>query len=374
MFLDLGSTSDLPLLVLSVVLGVVLVLDTIPVLGVLVPADLVVLAAVGTRSASGSTALVLAVVSGTLIGWTGTFVVGRFLAGPLRRSWLGRRIGDRRWADAERLVAEHGGRIVLAAPFLPVFNTIVPLVAGSLRMPYLKFVAHAAVGSALWAGGYVTLGLVAQQVGGAVSGTPSTSATVLFGLPGLSIGWFVLSRVRRRMPSTMEVDAAQARSRTTTAAHANQPSAASRAMRSSTPLTYPRPTRSMARPTAASRGTVRPAPSRLIRRSRSSASGAAAISIIATAARARAPALATAWTRSATLGLSYGGSGQPRVQDTVPEVAVRGAAAARASAAAGTSGRTATASSARAAARAKMPTRYTSRSGAPGAPASLTYP
>ena len=114
------------------------------------------------------------------------------------RSWPVRRIGPARWR-APRAVARGGGRVVLAAPFLPIFNTIVPIAAGSLRMPYRRFLAYAAVGSALWGAGYVTLGLVAQSLGSALFGESSVLTTLLFGIPGLAIGWVTLAQVRRRM-------------------------------------------------------------------------------------------------------------------------------------------------------------------------------
>ena len=47
--------------------------------------------------------------------------------------------------------------------------------------------------SALWGGVYVGIGLLAQQVGGAVFGDASgTATTLVFGVPGLAIGWFSL--------------------------------------------------------------------------------------------------------------------------------------------------------------------------------------
>jgi membrane protein DedA with SNARE-associated domain len=364
MLLDIGPAGGVSTVVLAVILGVVLALDTIPIIGVFVPADVAILAAAGTRGPVGAAALELAVVAGSLAGWTVSFTAGRFLSGPLRRSWLGRRVGAERWAGAERLVANGGGRMVLAAPFLPVFNTIVPIAAGSLRMPYRQFLAYAAAGSALWGGGYVVAGLIAQRVGGAVLGRTDTLTTLLFALPGLAIGWVVLARVRR----TVTAQSRQRNSDTT----ATQPTAARMATRSRTPLTYPRPMTRVVRPEPASRGTTRPLPKRLTRRTLSPTCVAVAVSTAAAAVSSSAPLLATAWITSATPGVSYGGNGQPGVHDTAPDATANGAAAARAAPAAGTRGRSATAASARPVARARMPDRYTTGIGAPGAPASLT--
>jgi len=442
----IGSAQELSTALVSVFVGFVLVLDSIPVLGVLIPADVAVLAAVATRGPLAATAVVLAVVCGTLAGWTITFTVGRFLAGPLRRSWLGRRIGAERWARAEDLVARGGGRVVLAAPFLPVFNTIVPIAAGSLRMPYRRFLGYSAVGSAMWGAGYVTLGLVAKGVGTAVFGSSNVFTTLLFGLPGVAIGWVTLAQVRRRMAVDRRPAAAPSGGRlivTVTAAVTSHPRATPRAARSSRPASRPRPVTSITRPVMARSGTSRPALTRLAARSgsrvRTASAVAPAASAVAPAASAVAPAasavapagpleptapaspiasssiapvaspnppmLASACTMSLWLGLSNGGSGQPGVHDTAPEVAASGAAAANASATpAGptaqrltpaqrlglpgaalrssvprrSSSRTramiAAAKKASAMATPYTPARYRTRSGAPGAPASLTYP
>jgi membrane-associated protein len=360
----LESATGLSTALVSVFVGFALVLDSMPLIGILIPADVAVLAATTARSPLASIAVVAAVVCGTVAGWTLTFALGRYLAGPLRRSWLGRRIGNERWENAERLVAKGGGRVVLAAPFLPIFNTIVPIAAGSLRMPYRKFLVYAAIGSAMWGGGYVTLGLVANSLGSALFGTSNIYTTLLFGVPGLAIGWITLAQVRRRMATSVPAKPAGAGRvvATVIAAATSQPSDAARAALSSVPASRPRPTTSIARPAATRSGTTRPAPKRLTRRNlvRSGAqapepvpaNGVVEISadipevpdatpateftegrsqastIIATAANPNPPMLATACAMSWWLALSYGGSGHPPVHGTAPDTAANGADAA----------------------------------------------
>jgi membrane-associated protein len=306
-----GGIGELSTMLLGLVLGGVLVLDTIPVVGVLIPADVAVLAAVASKGPSGAIPVMLAVIIGTLVGWTLTFAVGRFLSGPLRRSWLGRRIGEARWVGAERLVAGGGGRMVLAAPFLPVFNTIVPIAAGSLRMSYPRFLGYGLTGSALWAAGYVGLGMAAKELGGALFGSSSTLSTLIIGIPGLAIGWVVLAQVRRRMAVEE--------------AATSQPSAEPTAARSSTPLVYPRPRNSIATATATRSGIVTIAPTAADRRNRGPLSGASQNRIMARPVKNSAPMLATACRRSAGVAGSYGGSGHPGEHVTAPDAAPKGA-------------------------------------------------
>jgi membrane protein DedA with SNARE-associated domain len=97
--------------------------------------------------------------------------------------------------------------MLVVAPFLPVLNTLVPLAAGGLRMPYHRFVRHSALGATLWAGLYVALGLIAKQIGGLLPGQPFTLlATVAI---GLAFGWVTLLTARRRGARGRDVTAAQ---------------------------------------------------------------------------------------------------------------------------------------------------------------------
>jgi membrane protein DedA with SNARE-associated domain len=192
----LSFLSGLPIGLLTAALGVTMVLDSIPLLGILVPADIAVLTAITTRDAVSSLAIVAAVVGGCVAGWSISFLVGRRLGDRVRRSRFGRWIGASRWEAAERLLAGEGRRMLLAAPFLPVFNTLVPLVAGGLRMPYRRFVTAVAAGSALWAGLYVSLGLLAAELGSLLPDSFASVATVVV---GFVLSWVSMLGARRTL-------------------------------------------------------------------------------------------------------------------------------------------------------------------------------
>lgn len=193
----LGQVENLSTICLVVLLGGVMLLDTIPLLGVLVPGDVAVLAVVSVgRPLSGASAFG-AVIAGCLAGWSVSFLVGRLYSERLRAGRVGAWIGEARWAAAERILRSGGGRMVMVAPFLPVFNALLPLAAGGLRMSYRRFVACATVGAVLWAGLYVLLATVARSLGGLLPGeTFALIATVAI---GLTFGWLVLLSIRRRL-------------------------------------------------------------------------------------------------------------------------------------------------------------------------------
>ncbi|MEQ4304331.1 VTT domain-containing protein [Plantactinospora sp. B6F1] len=197
----LVQVGELPSGVFLAVLGGVMMLDAIPLLGVLVPGDVAVLAAVGVGRPASLGAF-LAVIAGCLGGWSLTFLAGRRFGARLRRSRTGAWIGQERWAAAERMLGSGGGRMVMVAPFLPVLNALLPLAAGGLRMSYRRFLGFAAVGAVLWAGLYMVLGLLARSVGGLLPGESfALLGTVGF---GMLFGGLVLLGVRRRLASTVE--------------------------------------------------------------------------------------------------------------------------------------------------------------------------
>lgn len=170
------------------VLGL-MVLDTTAIVGLLVPSDAVVLAAAGAAGPSGAPAVALAAVAGTLTGWSLSWWLGRRFGGRLRGSRPGRWIGAQRWAAAEGLLAGEGARLLLVVQFLPVVNALVPLLAGALRMPYRRFLAHAAVGTLAWAATYGTLGALSATV---------VAGPLVVGVPGLLLGTLALALLRRR--------------------------------------------------------------------------------------------------------------------------------------------------------------------------------
>ncbi|MFE9689915.1 DedA family protein [Micromonospora sp. NPDC005806] len=191
----LAQVGELPIEWLMAALGLVMLADAVPLVGVLVPGDAAVLAAVGAGRPTTGAATVAAVVTGCLAGWSLSFLAGRRWGASLRGSRLGGWIGESRWAAAEAVLRRGGGRMVLVAPFLPVLNALLPLAAGGLRMSYPKFLAAAALGATLWAGLYVALGTAARAVSALLPGAPSPALVTM--LVGLLLAGALLFGARR---------------------------------------------------------------------------------------------------------------------------------------------------------------------------------
>ena len=93
---------------------------------------------------------------------------------------LGRRFGRRLFRDdarvlktsrleqTERFFARYGAVSLVLGRFVPIVRTYVPLVAGTARLPYRRFLAWNALGGALWVTGMTAIGLLLGGIPGIV--------------------------------------------------------------------------------------------------------------------------------------------------------------------------------------------------------------
>lgn len=143
--------------------GLGILLETSILVGLIVPGDtIVIVAATGVSNPVQFIGLFLAVIVGALGGESVGFGIGRFFGPKLRRSRLGRMIGERNWQRAENYVDRRGGIAVFISRFLPVLHSLVPVTVGMSTMAYRRFIAWTAPACAIWAAGYVTFGTVAS--------------------------------------------------------------------------------------------------------------------------------------------------------------------------------------------------------------------
>ncbi|MGH7317404.1 MAG: bifunctional DedA family/phosphatase PAP2 family protein, partial [Candidatus Rokuibacteriota bacterium] len=100
---------------------------------------------------------------GAVLGDSVGFGLGRRLGPKLQQGVLGRRIGAARWRRANDHLRRRGGRAVFAGRFVGVLRALLPAVAGQAGMPYGRFVAYNAPAAALWASGFIALGIAAGR-------------------------------------------------------------------------------------------------------------------------------------------------------------------------------------------------------------------
>ena len=128
------------------------------------PGDSLILTAVLLHTQLGLSPLAIGVVA---------FVAA--VAGDQAGYWLGHRYGRRfftpdarvlttaRLAEAERFFERYGPVSLVLARFVPIVRTYVPLVAGTARLRYRRFVVWNVTGALLWVAG---LSVVALLLGG----------------------------------------------------------------------------------------------------------------------------------------------------------------------------------------------------------------
>lgn len=150
----------LPLEWLLVAVFTAMALESSIGLGYVVPGDsvLLVAATAGATDATSSALLVTATVSGSLVGESVGFAMGRLVGPRVRTTRLGRWVGESRWRRADEAVARRGGVAVLLSRFLPGIHSAVPVAAGGTAMPYRRFILWTASGAVVWACLYVGAG------------------------------------------------------------------------------------------------------------------------------------------------------------------------------------------------------------------------
>lgn len=160
----LGFLQDMDPVLRTLLAGLAIMLETSVLVGLIVPGDTIVLvASVGVQGLIEYFSLVAIVIVGALVGESIGFAIGRYFGPKLRAGRLGQRLGPEKLERADRFVDRRGGIAVFISRFLPVFHSVVPMVAGMSQMTYRRFMAWTAPACTLWAFIYVSVGSGAAE-------------------------------------------------------------------------------------------------------------------------------------------------------------------------------------------------------------------
>ncbi|MGO2659421.1 DedA family protein [Mycetocola reblochoni] len=158
----LDAVQAVPALPRILIAAVAIMLETSVLIGLIVPGDSVVLvAATGVSSPPEGIALGAAVVCGALVGESIGFWLGWRFGPWIRRSALGRRLGEKNWVKAENYLQRRGGIAVFLSRFLPVLHSLIPLTVGMSKMRYRTFLAWTVPACVIWSAAYVGAGSLA---------------------------------------------------------------------------------------------------------------------------------------------------------------------------------------------------------------------
>ena len=188
--------------VLYLLTGLVVTLETSLLIGLVLPGDSVVLLAGTTVTGPSRFAALVAVSTlGSLLGESIGYLIGSRYGQRVRASRAGRRLGEDTWARAESFLSGRGGRAVAAARFVAVVHAVVPVVAGSVGMPYRRFVGWSALGAAAWSATYVGIGALAGASWRQYGERLPMAALAVLALAALA-AWLLRSTRRRRRPAS----------------------------------------------------------------------------------------------------------------------------------------------------------------------------
>ncbi len=144
-------------------------------------------------------AAIAAVVIGAILGDTVGYAVGhrwgtRLLEGPLSRFIKAEHVDRTR-----RLLHRRGGWAVFFGRFTAALRVLIPGIAGTVRMPYRRFVVFNVAGGVIWGAGFVLLGFAAGASWRTITGTASTVGLVALAVAVVAaLVALVLFRLRHR--------------------------------------------------------------------------------------------------------------------------------------------------------------------------------
>ena len=157
---------------------------------------------VASRGHVSYVTIAITVVLAAIVGDTVGYEVGRF-AGP--RILASRPLAKRRerLAKAEDFLRRRGGAAVFLGRFVAFFRAVMPALAGTARMSYLRFLAFNAAGGLLWGVGFTLVGYLAGNSYKAVEksvGRIAALVVLALVLAGLVV-WRVHAHRRERGPA-----------------------------------------------------------------------------------------------------------------------------------------------------------------------------
>ncbi len=172
-----------------------MLLETSLFVGLIVPGDTVaIVAGTAVGSPLEGVTLAVAIVLASLAGESIGYGLGRWAGPAIRRSWIGRRIGEDTWVRAELYIRRRGGPAIFLSRFLPVLHSVVPVAVGMSGFSYRRFLAWTAPACALWASLYVSVSALAAGTYRSLSGELHIAGYLFVGVIALFLVAVVVAK------------------------------------------------------------------------------------------------------------------------------------------------------------------------------------
>src|SRR5699024_8709009 len=143
--------ASLPPPLLLTATGVLVLAETTIGVGFLAPGESgLIIAATSVRSVSDFLILWLVVTVCAAIGDSIGYVIGRKFGPKLRETKLIQKHGIEAWDKSSGILRRWGAWAVFFARFLPVVRTLTPAAAGTVTLPFRKFLPAVIAGTICW--------------------------------------------------------------------------------------------------------------------------------------------------------------------------------------------------------------------------------
>ncbi len=143
---------------------------------------------------------VVCAIAGDSVGYE----FGKKFGPSLRRSRLGRWVGEHRWSAVDGFIHRHGGKAVLLGRMTALMRALMPSMAGMSGMRYRTFLLWNAAGGVIWAPGCVLLG---YGFASALDVVGETLTWAPLGILAVVIVVFVIIHLRKRKREQAEAEA-----------------------------------------------------------------------------------------------------------------------------------------------------------------------
>lgn len=143
---------------------------------------------------------VVCAIAGDSVGYE----FGRKFGPSLRRSRLGRWVGEHRWAKVDGFLHRHGGKAVLLGRLTALLRALMPSMAGMSGMRYRTFLLWNAIGGLIWAPACVLLGYAFSTSLSAVGKTLTWAPLAIL---GIGIAAYIALHLRKRSIERAEATA-----------------------------------------------------------------------------------------------------------------------------------------------------------------------
>ncbi|WP_297446034.1 DedA family protein [Desulfurobacterium sp.] len=151
----------------GLIIGLWAFLETALLLGLVFPAEkiLIVGSVLVARGYISPVNFVLSVVLGTVAGYTVSFFFGYWVGERTLKQILRKfKVGSESYEKVRQFVVSKGEITLVFGRFIAVFRSILPVVMGAFKLPFISFTLWNIVGAFLWAIFYLVVGDLIDKI------------------------------------------------------------------------------------------------------------------------------------------------------------------------------------------------------------------